>query len=166
MAASAAVIASLGSSAAQESTPSSLSETYEDWTVNCTTRSEKRRCAFSQRQLRQDGQRVLTVELAPLTQGGLQGSLVLPFGLALDKGVTFAVDESARSKPFAFKTCLPIGCVVSTTFSSATVKAFRSGTTLKLGTVASDSGKEVAFSVSLKGFGTALDRTAALAPLQ
>lgn len=140
--------------------PSSLSETYDDWRVACVAAAENRKqCAFSQGQVSQNGQRVLTVELSPADDGGLKGILVMPFGLNLDKGVTFSVDDTPPGKPSRFRTCLPRGCVVRLTFTPATTTALKKGTALKLGAFASDTEKDVAFSISLKGFKQALDRT-------
>lgn len=140
--------------------PSSLSETYEDWRVACVAAPEnKKQCAFSQGQVSQNGQRVLTIELTPAEDGGLKGVLVMPFGLNLDKGVTFSVDDTPPGKPSRFRTCLPGGCIVRLTFTPATAKALKTGTALKLGAFASDTEKDVAFSISLKGFSQALERT-------
>ncbi len=143
--------------------PSSLSETYEDWNVTCTADGSERRCTLSQRQFHKSGQHVLTIELHPAEAGGLQGRLALPFGLYLDKGISFAVDDAKGAKPSRFRTCIPTGCIVQLSFTDATVKSLRGGKVLKLGAFASDSEKEVAFSISLKGFATALDRTIELA---
>ena len=143
--------------------PSSLSETYEDWRVACVAAADnKKQCAFSQAQVSQNGQRVLTVELSPAEDGGLKGILVMPFGLNLEKGVTFSVDDLPPGKPSRFRTCLPGGCVVRLTFTSATAASLRQGTALKLGAFASDTEKDVAFSISLKGFNQALARTSQL----
>lgn len=140
--------------------PSSLSEIYEDWRVACVASAEKKQqCAFSQGQVSQNGQRVLTVELTPADDGGLKGILVMPFGLNLDKGVTFSVDDTPPGKPSRFRTCLPGGCIVRLTFTAATTAALKKGTALKLGAFASDTEKDVAFSISLKGFNQALERT-------
>lgn len=142
--------------------PSSLTETYQDWRVACTGQDKSRRCAFSQQLRQQDGRRVLAVEFIPARDGGLTGTMVLPFGLALDKGLTIGLDDAAPSPPLPFKTCLPAGCIVPITVSAAAAKGYRDGTTLKLNTVASDTGKPMAFSLSMKGFLAALNRTSAL----
>ncbi|MCZ0735097.1 invasion associated locus B family protein [Phreatobacter sp. AB_2022a] len=142
--------------------PSSLRETYQDWAVSCTGHGQARRCAFSQQQRRRDGRRVLAIELVPARDGTLSGTLLLPFGLALDRGVTIGLDQAAPGAPLPFKTCLATGCIVPVTFTAAMLRTFRGGTSLKLNTIASDAGQPVAFSLSLKGFGPALDRTLAL----
>lgn len=141
---------------------SQLSETYEDWSVTCIEVDGRPRCALSQRQLLKSGQHVLTLELRPGEDASLEGTLVLPFGLNLDQGVSLAVDQATGGKPSRFRTCLPVGCLVPLTLTRATVGLLRSGQALKIGAFASDSEKDVAFSVSLKGFAEAQERAIAL----
>ncbi|WP_249741148.1 invasion associated locus B family protein [Agrobacterium rubi] len=159
--------AAVGQSFAQSpspdaSQPSSLAENYGDWSVRCVTKNETRECAFSQTQLNTNSQRVLVAELRPQEDGSLRGSLVLPFGLRLADGTTFAVDDLPPGKPAPFRTCLPVGCLVSLIFTEKVATSLRTGTTLKVIAKSSDTGEDVAFSVSLKGFDTALQRTTAL----
>jgi len=71
--------------------PSSLQETYGDWTVACLTQETIRRCAMAQRLVQQDERQVVAAELS-LADEGMSGLLVLPFGLALERGVALAVD--------------------------------------------------------------------------
>ncbi|XUY30226.1 invasion associated locus B family protein (plasmid) [Agrobacterium sp. rho-8.1] len=142
--------------------PSSLAESYGDWSVRCVTKNEARECAFSQTQLNTNSQRVLVAELRTQADGSLRGSLILPFGLRLADGATFAVDDLPPGKPAPFRTCLPVGCVVSLIFTEKVASSLRAGTTLKITAKSSDSGEDVVFSVSLKGFETALQRTSAL----
>jgi invasion protein IalB len=96
----------------------------------------------------------------PTATGESSAPLVLPFGLAVTKPATLQVDEGA-TMPLSIRTCLPIGGVVSLTFEAAAVKALKSGTVLNVKTTA-DNAQESAFRISLKGFASALDRTAAL----
>ena len=71
---------------------SSLNETHGDWTVTCTAADGSARCTISQVQVNNENQRVLTVELAA-TEGGTaaSGTLILPFGLAIDNGVAMSI---------------------------------------------------------------------------
>lgn len=140
---------------------SSLSETYKDWQVACALQGAAKRCALSQVQTQQNGQRVLTIELNAPNGTTVSGTLVLPFGLALDSGVTFQIDDKPAMQPARFRTCVPVGCIVSVTFNAPTLVALRAGTALKLKATA-DGGAAAPFSVSLQGFGTALDRVGAL----
>lgn len=141
---------------------SSLSETYQDWSVSCLQQEAQKRCAFSQVQMQQNGQRVLAIELDAPGENSVTGLLVLPFGLALDAGVTFQVDEQAPMPPVRFRTCLPAGCLVPIAFDAPAIVALRAGAVLKVKAMA-DGGNAADFSVSLKGFGTALDRVVVLA---
>lgn len=142
--------------------PSSLAETYEDWSVNCEVREAKRHCILFQQQMHKNGQRVLTLEFTPEGETGLKGNLALPFGLYLEKGVSFRIDDSPAGKPSRFRTCMPGGCIVPLTFTGATANVLRKGKVLNLGVFASDTEKDLTFAVSLKGFETALKRTVEL----
>ena len=154
----------LAQAAVLPSGASSLYETYEDWRVSCVLQGDGKRCALSQVQAQQNGQRMLAIEFAAPREdeGKVAGTLVLPFGLALDSGVRFQVDEQAALEPGRFRTCLPVGCLVPLAFDSATAEALRAGAVLHVKAVA-DGGAEIPFTISLKGFATALDRTTALA---
>ncbi len=140
---------------------SSLSETYRDWVVACQVADNAKRCVMSQQQSHQNGQRLLAIELDAPTGGTVSGTLVLPFGLTLDTGVTFQIDEMPAMQPLGFRTCLPVGCLVSVNFDAPTLVALRAGAALKVNTTA-DGGAPAPFSISLQGFGTALDRVEAL----
>lgn len=142
----------------------SLNETHGDWTVTCTTPGGAARCAVSQTQVNEENrQRVLAMELTA-NEGGkaASGTLVLPFGLKLDQGVAFSIDEGELPPPLRFSTCLPVGCLVPLTFSQDAVAAMQAGTTLKVKAVAQDNGREINFSISLSGFAAALARAAEL----
>jgi invasion protein IalB len=140
----------------------SLQETYDDWVVVCAMQDAGKTCVMQQEQrAQQTGQRVLAVELRPAGTG-TEGAMVLPFGLALAKGATVQVDENAATAPLAFSTCLPAGCVTPVTFNAAMLQALRKGAALKIKVAPDGGGDDIVLSVSLKGFSTAFDRTAAL----
>lgn len=109
-------------------------------------------------------QRVLAVELSAAEGGNAaNGVLVLPFGLRLDAGARLAIDETAPLADARFSTCLPAGCLVPLAFDAATVAVLKAGAALGITVTANDSGQELAFSVSLSGFASALARVAELA---
>lgn len=141
---------------------SSLNETYRDWRVACAQQGTAKRCALSQVQVQQNnGQRVLAIELNAPSGNTVAGTLVMPFGLALDSGVTLQIDERPAMQPVRFRTCMPGGCLVAVSFDAPTLIALRAGTALKVKAVA-DGGAAAPFSISLQGFATALDRVAVL----
>jgi invasion protein IalB len=143
----------------------SLSETHQDWTVNCRVVSQsgksRRACTLSQQQMdSKSRQRLLSIEIAP-SHAGIRGLLVLPFGLALKPGVKVQIDTASTALPLSFRTCLPLGCLVDVAIDGKQLVAWRAGTALKVATVA-DGGQPTSFSISLKGFAEALDRTVEL----
>jgi invasion protein IalB len=145
---------------------SSLRENHGDWVVNCSVQAlggrNVKSCALSQEQADSNTrQRVLGIELRA-GDNKAEGILVMPFGLALDKGIVFQIDDSAFSPVQKFRTCLPAGCLVPVSFDGRTLAALRKGTQLKIKAVA-DGGKETPFTISLKGFPGAYDRTVVLA---
>jgi invasion protein IalB len=141
---------------------SSLQETYQDWLVSCVQQNGKR-CALAQR-TQQNGQQVMAIELVPAGDGETAtGTLVLPFGLALDAGVALQADDNPAGAPLRFSTCLSGGCLVPLSLDAALLDGMRGGETLKVMSKAADSDRAVPLSVSLKGFGAAFDRVNALA---
>jgi invasion protein IalB len=142
---------------------SSLQETYGDWRVACAQQNGKKVCAFSQQQTDKDTrQLVLAVELNAPAADRAEGTLILPFGLALERPISLHIDEAAAGPTLRVRTCLPVGCLVTLTFDPATVALLKKGTVLTVKATA-DGGQQMAFKISLKGFADALDRTAALA---
>lgn len=138
-----------------------INETFEDWQMGCMQPGGVKRCAITQQQADANSrQRLLAVELQPKADKA-EGLLVLPFGLSLDKGVTLKVGDTALGA-LRFKTCLPQGCVVPLSLDAKALAALRAGAAPLSVTAFSDAEQPVAFSVSVKGFGPALDRAAAL----
>ncbi|MFI5017886.1 MAG: invasion associated locus B family protein [Dongiales bacterium] len=141
---------------------SSLQETYDDWQVACGQQGGVKRCAMGQQQIsKENRQRVLDIELWP-SGDKLEGALMLPFGLALDQGVTLQIDDAAPGQPLHFRTCLPGGCVVPLSFDGRSLTALLHGAVLKVKAVV-DGGGIAPFTISLKGFSGAYNRSVALA---
>jgi invasion protein IalB len=141
----------------------SLSETYDDWVLNCQATSKGTECGLLQVLSQQNGQRVLSFSVNPTpVNGNHVGSLILPFGLELAKGVTLQLDEQAVSQPLGFKTCLPAGCVVPLSWTAEQYNALRAANQLKL--AASTAANEpFALTISLKGLSSAGKRALAIA---
>jgi invasion protein IalB len=143
----------------------SLKESHDDWTVACELQTQADKtvkvCTLTQEQIdNRSRQRVLAIELKPETTG-VAGTLILPFGLALEQGVTFQIDDGPVGTAQRFRTCLPVGCIVPISFDARTLAMLRKASTLKIKTIA-DGAKEMPFLISLKGFPGAFDRTIAL----
>jgi invasion protein IalB len=141
----------------------SMQETHGDWTVMCAQKEGTKACAMSQQLLDRDSrQRVLALEFDKAAADSASGNLLLPFGLAVDKEVTLQLDGSALGAPLRFRTCVPTGCLVTLTFDAKTVADLKRGTTLTVQALAAEGNKPLTFTLSLKGFAGALDRTASL----
>jgi len=139
----------------------SLQETFGDWQVACVVQGPAKRCALTQEQVNQQSrQRVFAVELS-IAADKLDGVLLMPFGLALDRGVTLQIDDQPAQAVLKFRTCLPGGCLVPLSFDGKTTAGLKVGTVLKA-RAGADGGQEQLYTVSLKGFAQALDRVAAL----
>ncbi|MGH6763715.1 MAG: invasion associated locus B family protein [Phyllobacterium sp.] len=140
---------------------SSLQETYQDWLVVCVQEKGKR-CVLLQR-TQQNGQQLMAIELAANADGKTAtGTLVLPFGLALDAGVALQVDDKPVGKPLRYSTCLAAGCVVPLSVDAPSLVALHAGEVLKATAKAADSGQAIPLSISLKGFSAAFNRVAEL----
>lgn len=142
-----------------------LREGYGDWVVSCDIRTQnnasRKVCALSQEQTNtQSHQRVLFMQLQPKGSAA-EGTLVLPFGPDLSKGVTLQIDGGATLASLPFWTCLPGGCLVRLSFDAKSVAGLRAGNNLKVN-VFPVGAPEMSLSVSLKGFPDALDRTISL----
>jgi invasion protein IalB len=150
--------------AAQAQLPSgaqTVAETYQDWQMVCTQPKGGKHCAVGQQQTdSKSGQRILAIELQP--QGDkADGVLVLPFGLTLDKGVALRIGETDLGPGLRFKTCLPQGCMVPVSIDAKALAALRKASALTVNAFG-DNDQPMAFSISLKGFGAALDRAGVL----
>ncbi|WP_421533823.1 invasion associated locus B family protein [Ochrobactrum quorumnocens] len=169
---SVAVLGNIGLAMATEPTlpngATSLREQYADWTVLCGIASDGDKktkvCSLQQEQVRQvkngPSQRVLAVELQP-KDTGLEGVLVLPLGLKLDKGTTLKIDEGKASDASSFRTCVFAGCIVDVKANDKMAAALGKGKVLSVKAV-TDEGKDADFSISLNGFQNALNRVGEL----
>ncbi|MER9300442.1 invasion associated locus B family protein [Mesorhizobium sp. M0621] len=141
--------------------PSSLREVYQDWSVACSIREKTRVCSLSQDQVQQSGQRLLAVEIARRADGSTTATLLLPFGILLDSGVTLQIDDQPPLSPQRFRTCLPTGCLAVFAIDRPILGKMREGSVLKLN-VTTNAETPMTFPVSLHGLTSALDRMVAL----
>jgi len=139
---------------------SQLQETHGDWRVNCAQQNGHKQCALGQQQSDKDSrQLVLGIEMKAASATRADGTLVLPFGLAVDEPIVLRIDETGSFQTLHVRTCLPVGCLVPLAFDTAAIASLRKGTTLHVKAAAAEGGREAAFKISLNGFGSALDRT-------
>jgi invasion protein IalB len=140
---------------------SSLREVYQDWSVACAIRENTKICSLSQDQVQQNGQRLLAIEVQRSADGSATATLLLPFGILLDSGVTPQIDDQPPLSPLRFRTCQPTGCLAVFAIDPPTLGKMREGSMLKLN-VRTAAETQLTFPVSLGGLTVALDRMAAL----
>ena len=104
----------------------------------------------------------VALELTTKSGQDATGTLALPFGLALAKGVTLEIDDQKLEGSLQFNTCQAVGCLVPVTFNADTTPLLQNGTTLKINATAADTAQPIVFTISLNGFAGALARTADL----
>lgn len=138
-------------------------ETYQDWQVACAPFAGKRRCAVIQQQAGQAAggtggrQRLFAVELVP-TPTAATGTLILPFGLDLAKGVSLKVGSNPAAPAIAFRTCIPAGCIVPLEFSAQAIAILRDAPSLTVIVTEADNGHISSLPISTKGLAQAIDR--------
>lgn len=148
--------------------PSSLSETYSDWKVNCVQNGadaggRRRSCEMVQELTqRETGKRFLVISLRPKGEGALV-SVLAPFGLLLSDGIRVDFSEEALfSVPF--HTCVSVGCIgavevpipiIATLAAGDAVDVKMTGTSLLPG---DGDDRDIRVTISLIGFTAAWNR--------
>lgn len=156
-----------GAASAQDSgsaMPSSLQETYGDWTVACRTvevdGEDDRLCELRQ-QLFQDDRRILYVGLAIDDEDGPTLTLIAPFGLDLQSNVVLLVDDEPMLD-VPFDTCLAIGCRIRATMSDADIMKIGDNDNATVEMVTFEDKEPFPLELSLEGFSSAWSRLSAL----
>jgi invasion protein IalB len=145
--------------------PTTLSETYDAWTVQCATTGQgaeqRRQCQMSQELQQQESrQRVLLVAIAK-GEGNAKATLVLPFGILLSEGIRIEIGQQEFARG-SFRTCYPAGCIVEIDLPEEAIKELQSGETASVLMTAVNN-QPVKTDVSLKGFADAYRRLLELA---
>lgn len=146
-----------------------VSESYGDWTMTCVRPADKTACVVAQSQGdSKTGQRKFGIELKPPRDGQSQGVVVMPFGMAIEPGITFKLDDQTLGKGAPYSSCTGEGCLVSISLPALATDAMRTAKTLtvtgrkSVGIAGVEAGDPASISVPLVGFPQALDRAMAL----
>ena len=145
--------------------PTSLTETYRDWVVRCTTpaavegqAAPARACEIAQELSQQDsGQRVMAIFMrkgAEPDTGAL--TVVAPFGLLLSAGVLIDVADTLLLE-LGFRTCVPAGCIALSDMTTEEITALTTGETATV-VFTDTSNQPLSLNVSLTGFAAAWNR--------
>ncbi|MGH1569890.1 invasion associated locus B family protein [Methylobacterium sp. P31] len=142
---------------------SMVSESYGDWTMTCTRPNEKVTCIVAQSQGdSQTGRRKFGFELQTPANGRSEGIVLMPFGLAIEPGITFKLDEQALGKGAPYTTCSAEGCIVSISFPTLALDGMRTAKKLIVTGQKAGSSDPASITVPLEGFPQAFDRAVAL----
>jgi len=134
-----------------------VSETFQDWVVNCVTINESKFCTASQALTNKGtGQRVFAIELRRSKDGSTEGTILMPLGLKLDAGVVIKVDNEEQK--LHFSTCLTQGCLVAVTLPTSATDAIQKAKTFTVSAQTLNDNRVITFDVSLNGFAAALER--------
>lgn len=142
---------------------SSVSESYGDWTVSCTRPETTVTCIIVQSQGdSKTGQRKFGFELSSPKDGRAEGVILMPFGLAIEPGVTFKLDEQALGKGAPYSSCTVEGCMVPISFPTLATDGMRTAKTLTVTGQKANATEPATITVPLVGFPAAFDRAVAL----
>ena len=146
-----------------------VSESYGDWTMTCVRPADKTACVVAQSQGdSKSGRRRFGIELKPPRDGQAQGVIVMPFGLAIEPGVTFKLDEQTLGRGAPYSSCNGEGCLVTISFPALATDAMRTAKALTVigrkttSATGIEAGEPAAITVPLAGFPQAFDRAIAL----
>jgi invasion protein IalB len=142
---------------------SSINEAYGNWAVACRIVNGQKQCLLGYGESdSQTGKPLFAIELQISRDGKTEGTILMPFGLKLDAGVTLAIDGEDLGPALRFATCVPQGCLLPVSFPANTVDVMKKSKTLTVASLNLGSGQVVGFNVLLEGFAAAIARMSEL----
>ncbi|WP_336489150.1 invasion associated locus B family protein [Methylobacterium nigriterrae] len=137
---------------------SSVSETYGDWTVNCV-HEPAIQCVMMQSQGdAKTGRRQFAIELKTPRDGRAEGVILMPFGQAIEPGVTFKLDDTVLGKGAPYLTCGPEGCYVPVSLPTLATDTMKSAQNLTVTAQKREGAEPTVITVPLAGFAAAFAR--------
>lgn len=140
----------------------SVSESYGDWTMNCNRIEARTDCVIIQSQGdRRTGKRLFSIELRPPKDGKSEGLILMPFGLQIEPGVSFKLDDRPLGKGAPFSFCVSDGCLVPISLPALATDAMKTATNLTISATKPDATEPTVITVPLAGFASAFARASA-----
>ncbi|MFJ7436104.1 invasion associated locus B family protein [Methylorubrum thiocyanatum] len=141
---------------------SSVSESYGDWTMNCNRAEARTDCVIIQSQGdRRTGKRLFSIELRPPKDGKSEGLILMPFGLQIEPGVSFKLDDRQLGKGAPFSFCVSDGCLVPVSLPTLATDTMKTATNLTISATKPDAKEPTIITVPLSGFAAAFARASA-----
>ncbi|WP_132250365.1 invasion associated locus B family protein [Methylobacterium segetis] len=139
-----------------------VSETYDNWTVNCSRENAATQCTMTQSQGdRTTGRRQFAIELKAPKDGRSEGLILMPFGLSIEPGVTFKLDETVLGKGAPYLACGSEGCIVPISFPTLATDAMKTAQKLTITAPRPEGQEPTVVTVPLAGFAAAFARAIA-----
>ena len=140
----------------------SITENYGEWTLTCTRPETNTACMLMQSQGdNKTGKRLFAFELRTPKDGRAEGLILMPFGLSIDPGVTFKLDDVVLGKGAPYISCSSEGCLVPISFPTLATDAMRTAKTLQVIGVKPSNEEPQPIAVPLGGFAAVWDRAIA-----
>ncbi|GJE57466.1 MULTISPECIES: invasion associated locus B family protein [Methylobacterium] len=140
----------------------SVSEAYGDWTMNCNREGTQTDCVVIQSQGdRRTGKRQFSVELRAPKDGRAEGLILMPFGLQIESGVTFKLDDRTLGKGAPYSFCVADGCLVPISLPALATDTMKTAQALTVSAMKPDAKEPTVISIPLAGFAAAFARAAA-----
>ena len=141
----------------------SINENYGAWSLSCNRSEASTTCMLLQSQGdNKTGKRLFAFEMRTPKDGRSEGLILMPFGLAIEPGVTFKLDDAVLGKGAPYVSCGNEGCLVPISFPALATDAMRTAKTLTVIGLKSGTNEPQPISVPLGGFAPVWDRAVAL----
>ncbi|MER2266585.1 invasion associated locus B family protein [Methylobacterium oxalidis] len=139
-----------------------VSETYDNWTVNCSRESANTSCMVMQSQGdRKTGRRQFAIELKAPKDGRSEGLILMPFGVSIEPGVSFKLDETVLGKGAPYLACGSEGCLVPISFPTLATDSMKTAEKLTITAPRPEGQEPTVITVPLAGFAAAFARVVA-----
>ncbi|TPW34057.1 hypothetical protein E3202_05775 [Oecophyllibacter saccharovorans] len=137
---------------------------FQDWKLACqqqTGPDKTVRCVVSQRLLNQrTHQQIVRISFQPLAHQ-VNGQVMLPFGLALLKGLDLRMNTDPVGQNYPFTTCRANGCIVPLDLDDTQMRNFQQARQVQLSFQLLN-GREITVPISMRGFDEAWKRAQTL----
>ena len=141
----------------------SVSEGYGDWMMNCAREGTRTDCVVIQSQGdRKTGKRQFSLELRAPKDGRAEGLILMPFGMQIEPGVTFKLDDRALGKGAPYSHCVADGCLVPISLPNLATDTMKTAQSLTVTATRPDAKEPTVITVPLSGFAAAFARAVAL----
>lgn len=140
-----------------------VTETYGEWTTSCARAEARVACMVMQTQGdKNTGRRQFAFELRTPKEGRAEGVILMPFGLAIEPGITFKLDEAVLGKGAFYVSCTAEGCLVPISFPALATDTMKTAKALVVTGKKAGNDEAVTITMPLTGFAAAFERAAAL----